>query len=80
MTSVADRKTYQISDGLSIAFTSWPEPGALGGGTGTHTGLAFLDLDDDRDLDVVLSADGVYSRLESGIKTTRLQERPWCFE
>jgi tetratricopeptide (TPR) repeat protein len=46
--------------GLSIAFTPWPSEGseALGGGAAPHTAVACLDLDDDRDLDLVITADG----------------------
>ena len=46
--------------GLSIALTAWegPEVEALLDGDRRHTGLAALDLDDDRDLDLVLTADG----------------------
>jgi tetratricopeptide (TPR) repeat protein len=44
--------------GLSIALTPWPDAEALLGGTGNHTALAALDLDDDRDLDLVVSSDG----------------------
>lgn len=50
-------------EGLSLAFTLWPEEGAaaLGGGTAPHTGVAWLDLDDDRDLDLVLAAESSLS-------------------
>lgn len=50
----------EVAGGLSIAFRPWPEEGAeaLGGGNVLHTGIAQLDLDDDRDLDLVLAADG----------------------
>ena len=44
--------------GLSIKFTPWPEAEALLGGAKPHTALAALDIDDDRDLDLVLTADG----------------------
>lgn len=45
--------------GLSIKFTPWPKEGAeaLGGGARRHTGVATLDVDSDRDLDLVLIAD-----------------------
>ena len=59
VTSDRRREAHHISAGLSMAFTAWPDPGALGGGGVPHTGLAILDLDDDRDFDLVLSADGV---------------------
>ena len=44
--------------GLSIAFsTAWPSAGVLGAGTARHTALAALDIDDDRDIDLVVTAD-----------------------
>ena len=46
------------TSGLSIAFTPWPDADALCGGTEPHTAIAALDIDDDRDLDLVLAADG----------------------
>jgi tetratricopeptide (TPR) repeat protein len=51
----------KASEGLSIAWTRWegPEAEALLGGDAPHTGLALIDLDADRDLDLVLTADGV---------------------
>ncbi len=51
----------KVTAGLSLAFKPWegPDAEALHAGAGRHTGLAALDLDDDRDLDVVLFADGV---------------------
>ncbi len=48
------RKTEK---GLSIALVPWPRAEALLGGTRAHTGMAVLDIDNDRDLDFVLSAD-----------------------
>ncbi len=45
-------------DGLSTAFIPWPEAEALRGGNTPHTAVAALDLDDDRDIDLVLSAAG----------------------
>lgn len=47
------------SGGLSVAFTPWAPPGseALAGGGHRHTGLAWLDLDGDRDLDLLLTQD-----------------------
>jgi hypothetical protein len=44
--------------GLSIALTPWPDAEPLLGGPGRHTAVAALDLDDDRDIDLVLSSDG----------------------
>ncbi|MFI5458740.1 MAG: CRTAC1 family protein [Isosphaerales bacterium] len=54
--------TVQSSSGLSIAMTPWTGSDALVGGDLAHTGLAMLDLDDDRDLDLVLSAEGAAPR------------------
>ncbi len=44
--------------GLSIKMTAWAGSDSLLGGAAAHTGLALLDLDDDRDLDLVLAAEG----------------------
>ncbi len=43
--------------GLSIALEPWPGAEALLGGARAHTGIATLDVDGDRDIDLVLSAD-----------------------
>jgi tetratricopeptide (TPR) repeat protein len=43
--------------GLSLAFTPWPEADALLGKAAPNTAMAALDIDDDRDLDLVLAAD-----------------------
>ena len=37
--------------------TPWPGAEALSGGARAHTGIAVLDVDNDRDLDLVLTAD-----------------------
>jgi hypothetical protein len=47
-----------VTRGLSITLGPWPEAEALLGGTRAHTGIAALDVDLDRDIDLVLSADG----------------------
>ena len=50
-----------VKDGLSLKFTPWSkgeDAKAADGGTSPHTGIAVLDLDDDRDLDLVLGVDG----------------------
>jgi hypothetical protein len=44
--------------GLSIVFTPWGEGTPMQAGASAHTGIAFLDLDDDRDVDIVVSSDG----------------------
>jgi tetratricopeptide (TPR) repeat protein len=44
--------------GLSLAFTPWPGGPAIGAGAKPHTGVAALDVDNDRDLDLVITADG----------------------
>jgi tetratricopeptide (TPR) repeat protein len=46
------------ASGLSVAFTPWPSADALAGDPAPNTAVAALDLDDDRDLDLVLAADG----------------------
>jgi len=43
--------------GLSLAFSPWPGSEKLAGETSHHTGLAALDLDDDRDLDLIMTQD-----------------------
>ena len=44
--------------GLSIALSPWTDALALDGGQSAHAGIASLDIDNDRDLDLVLVADG----------------------
>jgi hypothetical protein len=48
----------QVKEGLSLKFTPWPDAEALVGPPSNHTAIAALDVDDDRDLDLVFSADG----------------------
>lgn len=43
--------------GLSLVLTPWPEAEALIWGQQNHTGIAAGDIDGDRDIDLVLSAD-----------------------
>ena len=44
--------------GLSVAFsTAFPGLEALGAGQGRHTAVAALDLDEDRDIDLVVTSD-----------------------
>lgn len=47
-------------EGLSLRFTAWDAEEALPllGGPDPHTAVAILDIDDDRDLDLVVAADG----------------------
>ncbi|HEV3166677.1 MAG TPA: FG-GAP-like repeat-containing protein [Isosphaeraceae bacterium] len=49
----------KAAGGLSIVLTPWSGVEALLGGEQAHTGLAALDIDDDRDLDLVLVGDGM---------------------
>jgi tetratricopeptide (TPR) repeat protein len=44
--------------GLTVALVPWPNVGALAAGARPHTGIALLDVDNDRDLDLVVTADG----------------------
>ena len=44
--------------GLQIAFSKWDDAQPLSGGVAPHSGVAALDIDSDRDLDLVLAADG----------------------
>ncbi len=48
----------KAKSGLSLALVPWTGAEALQGGEAPHTGVAALDVDNDRDLDLVLSADG----------------------
>ena len=57
------REYYHITAGLSIAFSPWPDSAALAGGNDRHTGVAALDIDGDRDLDLILTADGAVPRV-----------------
>jgi tetratricopeptide (TPR) repeat protein len=41
-------------EGLSLALNPWPNADALSGPPGHYTAVAALDLDDDRDIDLVL--------------------------
>ncbi len=52
-------ESVPATEGLSIVLTPWNDEttAAIRAGEAPHTGLAVLDLDEDRDLDLVLSAD-----------------------
>ena len=45
-------------EGLSLKLTPWPDATALIGPPANYSAVAALDVDDDRDLDLVLAADG----------------------
>ena len=47
----------RVEKGLSIALVPWPGVEPLLGAARAHTGIAWLDIDNDRDLDLVLTAD-----------------------
>jgi tetratricopeptide (TPR) repeat protein len=50
----------EANKGLSIALTPWTgeEAAALGGGETPHVAVAALDVDDDRDLDLIVAGEG----------------------
>ena len=51
-------------EGLSIAFSeAWPGVEALRGEAASYSAMASLDVDEDRDLDLVLAADGQPTRI-----------------
>ena len=50
-------ENVKSKSGLSLALVPWTGMDPLLGGESLHTGVAALDLDDDRDLDLVLTAD-----------------------
>jgi tetratricopeptide (TPR) repeat protein len=50
-------ENIKATTGLSIALTPWPDAPALLAGATRHTGIAALDIDNDRDLDLVVVAD-----------------------
>jgi tetratricopeptide (TPR) repeat protein len=50
---------FGATQGLSIVFTTaFPGLEVLANGDGLHTSVAALDIDEDRDIDLVVSADG----------------------
>jgi tetratricopeptide (TPR) repeat protein len=50
-------ENVKATTGLSIVLTPWPDGQALSSGTTRHSGIASLDIDNDRDLDLVVAAD-----------------------
>jgi len=66
----------KATQGLSIAFTPWPAAEELQGGTAPHTAVAALDVDEDRDIDLVLTADGVPPQVVLNDRLGRFHARP----
>jgi tetratricopeptide (TPR) repeat protein len=50
--------TSRVKSGLTIALTPWTDSPPLLGGDRSHVGVAVLDLENDRDLDLVIESDG----------------------
>ncbi|HZW34645.1 MAG TPA: FG-GAP-like repeat-containing protein, partial [Isosphaeraceae bacterium] len=50
-------ENLKAKSGLSIALVPWTGVEALTGGAAAHTGIAVLDVENDRDLDLVVSSD-----------------------
>lgn len=48
----------KVTGGLTIALTAWTGAEALADRARRHTGVAAADFDDDRDLDLIVTADG----------------------
>jgi Flp pilus assembly protein TadD len=51
-------ENVKAKGGLSLALVPWTGVEPLLGGKNAHTGVGVLDIDGDRDLDLMLSADG----------------------
>ncbi|WP_165230884.1 CRTAC1 family protein [Aquisphaera insulae] len=49
--------TSRVKSGLKLALSPWPDAPALAAGSAPHTGVAALDVDGDRDLDLIIAAD-----------------------
>lgn len=60
--------------GLSVAFSHWPDPHPLTGDDEAHTAIAALDVDDDRDIDLVLASDGEPPRVVMNDRLGRFHE------
>ncbi len=64
------------TQGLSLAFIPWPEPDTHNGGVAPHTAIAALDVDDDRDIDLVLTADGAPTQVIFNDRLGRFHAQP----
>lgn len=60
--------------GLSIAIKPWPDAAALAGAPAANRAVAALDLDSDRDLDLVVAADGRPMRVVWNDRLGRFRE------
>ncbi len=65
-----------VKAGLSLALTPWTDVASLLGNQLPHTGLALLDLDNDRDLDLVLAADKTSPVVVLNDRMGRFHETP----
>jgi tetratricopeptide (TPR) repeat protein len=72
--------------GLSLAFSDWTAPGqdgkaspalALAAGQGRHLDVAALDVDQDRDIDLVVSTDGEPPRMILNDRLGRFHEHAY---
>lgn len=66
----------KVKTGLTVNFSSWPEKSALTGGDRAHVGVALLDLENDRDLDLVLLNDGAAPVAVLNDRLGRFHEAP----
>ncbi|GIW89108.1 MAG: hypothetical protein KatS3mg108_3432 [Isosphaeraceae bacterium] len=65
-----------VTSGLSIALTPWTGVEALGDGQRRHTGVAFADFDEDRDLDLIVTADDAPPSFIRNDRLGRFESRP----
>ncbi len=66
-----------VMQGLSIVLTPWEQvSGPIGDGTRRHTGIAAADFDDDRDLDLILTADGAAPTFVRNDRLGRFESQP----